>query len=422
MVSVNLLFIFIASISFLGFIINSLFDKIRLTSIVPLLIIGLLAGPVFGIISTGPNSIITELTPIISAIAVSFILFDAGINIHVSRLTEVFKNATAFTLICAVVTGIAISAVVYFVFHFSLMLAFIFGFAAAGPGGIGIPMIMKSIKIREDLKTALVYESVASGVVALLVPLVLINVMLNGSSSVIGVSVLVGELIFGSISVGGVSALFWLFLLNRFPESSEAYSWILTVSMVIATYAVAQYLSFNGAIAAFMFGIVFGALGSRLPEGQEERNGIMARHFGVPYDIVHVRNYQKEIVFFTSTFFFVFMGLLFQKGVLSIFQVIVIVLISLMILPIRAILSRMLKAYTGDTDEEKKGSNRIITFSMLRDLSPAIIVTVVASYGLAGAGFVNDMFMILLATNIISAIGIMIWYKPPTAVPEATPA
>ncbi len=422
MVGVNLLFIFVASISFLGFIINALFSKIRLTSIVPLLIIGLLAGPVFGLISTGPNSIITELTPVISALAVSFILFDAGINIQISRLAKVFRNATAFTFICASVTGIAVSVVVYFVFHFSPALAFIFGFAASGPGGIGIPMIMKSIKIREDLKTALVYESVASGVVALLVPLILINVMLSGSSSIAGVSILVAELVFGSISVGGVSALFWLFLLNRFPGSSEAYSWILTVSMVLATYAMAQYLSFNGAIATFVFGIVFGALGSRVPEEGKEKHGIMARHFGAPYDIVHVRNYQKEVVFFTSTFFFVFMGLLFQKAGLSVFQIIVVVLISLMIIPIRVLLSRMLRAYTGNTDEERRNSNRVITFSMLRDLSPAIIVTVVASYGLASSSFVNDMFMILLATNIISALGIMIGYRPSIAARAAATA
>lgn len=407
MVGVDLLFIFIASISFLGFIINSLFDKIRLTSIVPLLIIGLLVGPVFGIVNTGNNSIIKELTPFISALAVSFILFDAGVNIQMSKLAEVFKKATLFTLMCVVVTGVLISLVMYFVLHFSFILSFIFGFAASGPGGIGIPMIMKLIKADPDLKTILIYESESSGAIALLVPLVLISVLINGSISVLTVSSLVLGLVFGSIVVGGLSALIWLFILNKFSEYSKAYSWILTVSMVLATYSIAQYSNFNGAIAVFMFGIVFGALGSVTQQKSVGRRKFV-RHFEIPYDLVHIRNYQKEIVFFASTFFFVFMGLLFQTSGITLFQIIIIILVSLMIIPIRRIFSGFLKGFMGNTTTSRKLSRSLISYSMLRDLSPAIIVTIVAAYGLAGAGFVNDMFILLLATNIISAIGIMI--------------
>ena len=410
MVGVDLLFIFIASVSFLGFIINSLFDRIRLTSIVPLLIIGLLIGPVFGIVNTGNNSIIKELTPFISALAVSFILFDAGVNIQMSKLAEVFKKATLFTLVCVVVTGVMISLVMYFVLHFNLILSFIFGFAASGPGGIGIPMIMKLIKADPDLKTILIYESESSGAIALIVPLILISILLNGSISILSVSSLVLGLIFGSIVVGGLSALVWLFILNKFSEYSETYSWILTVSMILATYAIAQYLNFSGAIAVFLFGIVFGALGSFTQERSSWRNKL-AKYLEIPYDLVHIRNYQKEIVFFTSTFFFVFMGLLFQKSGITLFQIAIIILISIMIIPIRRIFSRFLKDFMGNTTESRKLSRSLISYSMLRDLSPAIIVTIVAAYGLAGSGFVNDMFILLLVTNIVSALGIMIGYR-----------
>ncbi len=422
MVGVDLLFIFIASISFLGFIINSLFDKIKLTSIVPLLIIGLLVGPVFGIVNTGNNSIIKELTPFISALAVSFILFDAGVNIQMSKLAKVFRKATVFTLVCVVITGFAISLVMYFVLHFSLILSFIFGFAASGPGGIGIPMIMKVIKADEDLKTILIYESVASGVVALIVPLVLISVLLHGSASILSISSLVIELVFGSIAVGSLLALAWLFILNRFSEYSETYSWILTISMVLATYAIAQYLDFNGAIAVFIFGIIFGAIGSNIEHSNMGKHRF-ARYFEAPYDLIHIRNYQKEIVFFASTFFFVFMGLLFQKSGVTLFSVVALVLVSIMIIPIRRVLSRLLKDFMGNTDRSRKIAHTLISYSMLRDLSPAIIVTVVAAYGLSNSSFVNDMFILLLVTNIVSAIGIMVGYrKVGQEIPEVMPS
>ena len=45
-ISVNFLFLFIAGICFLGFIVNALFDKLRITNILPLMIIGLIVGPI----------------------------------------------------------------------------------------------------------------------------------------------------------------------------------------------------------------------------------------------------------------------------------------------------------------------------------------------------------------------------------------
>ncbi len=86
MLSVNILFVFLASLVFLGFILNSLFSKIKIASIVPLMLIGLLIGPVFKFVQTTPNSIIIQLSPFITAVAVSFILFDVGLNINFFKL------------------------------------------------------------------------------------------------------------------------------------------------------------------------------------------------------------------------------------------------------------------------------------------------------------------------------------------------
>ncbi len=66
MISVNLLFIFIAAVSFLGFIINALFDKFKITKIFPLILIGLLVGLVLGIVSTGPGSTIANQTQFVN--------------------------------------------------------------------------------------------------------------------------------------------------------------------------------------------------------------------------------------------------------------------------------------------------------------------------------------------------------------------
>ena len=416
MLNYDIVFIFVAGVAFLGFILNALFDKLNVTSILPLMIIGLLVGPVFHFVNTGAGSTIADLTPYVTALAVAFILFDVGINIRVSKLKTVFKKATSFTFELATATGIVVGIVTFLAFHYTLgwtiAESFIFSFALSGPSSIIVPTLVKVIRVGEDLKTTLVYESVASDTLELIVPILLLDIIASAGITGIAILGLVLSAVVGSIVFGLISAVFWLFILNKFKAYSESYSWMLTIAMVIATYGISELIGFNGAITIFVFGILFSNIGSVRPSTDPVHEpNFVEKFLAVPYSIDHIKDYQKEIVFFTSTFFFVYIGMLFTFSGVYLDLVVFATMITFVIMLVRFMGSGLLGKYLSADPKEAIKQRSFISYNVARGLSPAIVATLPLTYGIVIPSFLDSMFLVILITNIASTAGIFMAYK-----------
>ena len=420
--SVGPAFIFIAAVSFLGFAIFALFDRIRITSVLPLMLIGLIIGPVLHLINTSADSTIATLTPYIIAIAVSFVLFDVGLNIRFKSLSKVLIGATRFLFVTQIFIGLATAGLMHVFMGWSLIYSLIFGFAVSGPSTITIPMLVKKLNVSDNIKTTMVYESTISDVLQLIVPLTLIGIVLNPLSITLSS---IGDGIFtqlmGGVLLGVISAFFWLYILNRFGDYSQNYSWILTVTMIIATYGIASYIGLNSALAVFVFGILFANIGSRKSVTDGRVHDPLGKYFATKQDVEHTTEYQREMVFFVSTFFFVYIGLLFNiSSVTYAFLAIAVVLTLIMFLvriPLTPLLGKILSTDKKTSSVEKS----LIYFNIPRGLSPAIIATVPLVYGLVIPGFVNLIFLVILFTNIAFTIGVFMTYKP-VAAPQQPPA
>jgi cell volume regulation protein A len=420
---IGLAFIFIAGISFLGFAINALFDKIKITSVLPLMIIGLLIGPVFGLVNVGPNSIITELNPYITAIAIAFVLFDIGMNMRIKTLSKVILASTQFVLLTQVIIGASVGIFVHYIMGWSWPIALIFSFAVSGPSSITAPTLAKNMKAPENLRTFIVYEGVFSDILELVVPLVLISIYVLPN---VAIATAPGPSIFyqlmGAASLGVVSALFWLYILNRFPEASKNYSWMLTIAMVIATYGISAQLGINTAIAVFIFGIVFANIGSinKAKEGEEE--SFVQKYFSVNDYVDHTREYQREIVFFVSTFFFVYIGLLFSLSQITLNMVGLGIAVTALVILSRIIAMPILSKVFSKDPETQKIERGVAYFNIARGLSPAIIAIYILTSGVYVQGFTDSIFMVILITNLIFTAGVFISYKPILEAPAAEKA
>ncbi len=417
MININLLFIFIAGIAFLGFVINALFDKIHITKMLPLMLIGLLAGPVLGIVNGGPNSTIANLAPLITAIAISFILFDVGLNINIHRLRKIIVRGTIFTMLLVIVTGFVLAGVAFFVFKWSIVEALIFGFALSGPSSAVVPSIMKVANLGEDIKTTLIYESVMSDSLQLAVPILLLGILVNSQVTLTlnGAAELLGEVIIGSVVLGSLFAIFWLYVLKRFEKYSKTYGWMLTISMVIAAYGIAQELNYSGAITVFVFSIIFSNFGTiRLHKKKNEKeesdsirkgfNAIIKAFFHFT-NIEYIRDYQREIEFFTSTFFFVYIGMLFDLHNISLLMLGVGVGAVILMIILRSVFTLILKKYMQD---DKTGVRRLVSFNVPRGLSPAIVATLPEALGIHIPGFLNLIFIIILLSNVAAGVGVFL--------------
>lgn len=427
MLSVNILFVFLASLVFLGFVLNSLFSRIKIASIVPLMIIGLLIGPVFKFVQTTQNSVIIQLSPFITAVAVSFILFDVGLNINFFKLKQVLMSAMKFTFIVSIITGavcsLAAMLISFLIFHWSLIAVLMFGFAIAGPSTIVVPVVLKVTNFSEELKTILLFEAISVDILTLIVPLILSHFLCANTICSITTNQIVTLIfnnIINSIIIAIAISLFWLFILNKFKEYSKDYMWMLTMTMVLATYGFSELIGLNGAIVVFVFGLMLANIDNIL-----NPSSATYKYFSISVNIDHIRSYQKEIVFFVSTFFFLYIGLLFQipsSGIMTLIMVAVGILFSFIFFGIRYAMIPLLARQLSKNKDAVRVERSFVNFDIARGLSPAIIATIPLSLGLTIPGFVDQIFFIILISNIISSIGIFFTYNSNKLAMQPQPA
>lgn len=398
----TLLFLVFSGIVFLGYILNALFSKIKIASILPLMLIGLLIGPVLHAINTSQGSIVSLISPYVTAIAIAFVLFEVGLNIDIFTLKKVIARITKFTFALSITTGIVIGIAIFLLLHWNILIAFIAGFALAGPSSIILPTLVRISKANKKLKSALVFESVATDSLQLIIPIILFYMLQSGNLEISTGAQLLFNFIVGSTLFGIGLAFFWVFILKQFSYYSKEYSWMLTMTMVIATYGLAQAVGFNGAVAIFSFGIFLANI-PKLSKFFEKYT------YDIKKEFVHIREYQKEITFFVSTFFFVYIGLLFSIGNSTLMLLGIGIALAILIFVLRALFIPMLnKLFSA---KSFRSEHTLATYDVARGLSPTIVATMPVALGMVIPGFLDMIFIVVLMTNVITTIGMFVYAR-----------
>ena len=429
MISADLAFLLIAGLAFLGFVLDALFDRVRVTSVLPLMLVGI-ALLYFHVLPSATINGLNALVPFISAVTIAFILFHVGLDIRFEELSRVFGRSMAFTLAVQVSTGVVISLLAWVTFHWALLLSFIFGFGLSGPSSVSVPVLVRVARMPEALGTSLLFESVVTDLLQLLVPLILIGLVVSGNFSTVHIGGLLALTIVGSIATGLVAAILWLWLLERIGPVAREYSWTLTITMVLATYGISDYIGMSAAITIFVFGLMIGnrkhlefdAFSHKHPEPTRSGRTLSAvrraLHFSAKgVDVEHIQQVQKEVAFFASAFFFVYIGLLFQVGELTELVLIVPLLATLAMLALRYLGSPILAVYFSREPRARRSERSLLSFNIPRGLAAAIIATVPLSEGIKIPGFLDAMFLGILYSTLVSTIGIFLFYE---AVPATT--
>ncbi|MGI0053394.1 MAG: cation:proton antiporter, partial [Thermoplasmata archaeon] len=424
MIPPNVTFLLLAGVAFLGLVLDALFERLRVTSALPLMILGI-ALVYFHLVPSSTIQGLNALVPFVSALTIAFILFHVGLGIRFESLSRVLGRTMAYTLAVQVTTGVVLSLLAWATFHWDVLICFVFGFALSGPSSVAVPLLVRVARMSESLRTALLFESVVTDLLQLIVPLILIGIVVSGNFSTAHLGGLLALTLLGSTAAGIAAALFWLWLLEQIGPIVREYSWTLTITMVLATYGLADYLGLSAAISIFVFGLVLGnrkllafdplahhGWGSSAP--RQVLGGVRRalRLSALGIDIGHIQQVQKEVSFFASAFFFVYIGLLFQLGGLSATVVLVPLLAAFAILALRAAFSPILTVFLSPRPAARKSEESLLAFNISRGLASAVVATVPLSYGLVIPGFLDSIFLGILFTTVVSTVGIFFFYAP----------
>jgi cell volume regulation protein A len=291
---------------------SSLFYTVtKIPDVIFLMGFGILMGPGLGYVSKG---LFSELAPLMSIIALSIILFEAGINVKIETLMEHMGKAMILsitTILSAIVlVGFSMSYILM-PENFTLLQGMLLGAMIGGTSTVAVYGIMegisKSIENIISTRVLLTMESIISDPVCIISSITLIQMIIQPGVSISEAF----KDIFSTFTLSSIFGLFsgvvWAKVLDRLRKRPHTY--MITLAILFPLYILAEEIigDGGGAMAALSFGL-----------GITNYRYLMGK-FGVDdkvlIDARRLREFHEEITFFVKSFFFVYIGVVVSLSV-----------------------------------------------------------------------------------------------------------
>ncbi|MDG6985199.1 MAG: cation:proton antiporter [Nitrososphaerota archaeon] len=382
-----------AAIIVVGFAGELFFRKTGVPAFLFLILMGILIGPVFGLLSR------VQLLPYLGLFAeltLVMVLFYGGMDIKFSSLVKGGGRASVQVFMYVVLSTIAIAFAVHLLERWDLVSSFIFASMVGGEttAAVVIPL-SRSLKLPEATATFLTIESAMNSILSIILFFTFVGVYQTGGANWLTTFQTVASNFSVGIVLGALLSVVWIILLNRLQNGK--YTYVLTLGLVFATYVISSRLGGNGELSVLIFGVVLGnyLLLSRATDLHLSMEPLLQK-LGV---------FQEELSFLMETLFFVFLGLTFEISTGSIYANLNIGVLVLFILLLFRIIAATVSTRGSDLGKDM-GS---IVLMCAQGLVPATLAIIAVDDGLPHASaFLNIVTYVIILTNIVTSAG-AIW-------------
>lgn len=245
----------IAAVIALGIGAQWLAWRLHLPSILMLLVVGFLAGPITGLLH--PDELFGELLLPVVSLAVAIILFEGGLSLSLRELREVGAVFTRLVTLGALVTWLASAALAWAIFDLSLPLAVLLGALLVVTGPTVIMPLLRHLRPRRRLGNTLKWEGIVIDPVgAILAVLVFEAILATGtpgeatSVAVVGILKAIG----GGTGIGLIGAAGLVLALRRYWIPDFLQNPVTLMAVVLAYTASNQIQPESGLLAVTLMG------------------------------------------------------------------------------------------------------------------------------------------------------------------------
>ena len=306
---VSLFAALIGGIIVLGVIGDFLFTKTKIPTPVILMLAGIVLGPATNILQ---SDIFFEIAPYFGTFALILILFEGGLDLEFDLVIRQFSSALLLGFLSFILGAAGITALCLVLFQMEMTEALLYGFIFGGTSPAVILPVLPRLSIPKNLKTLLTLEAVISEVLTVISVIIYINI-LQEPGHYVGASIINHILASLGISImlAALSGLVWSRFMGYFSKQNLAY--MLTLGFILLLYTLTDFLGGEAAITILAFGILLG--NSKILAAKSQlilaklNSTVNIEKFEL--DEV-VKKINAELTFLVRTFFFVFIGLLFD--------------------------------------------------------------------------------------------------------------
>ncbi|HEX4998706.1 MAG TPA: cation:proton antiporter [Terriglobia bacterium] len=312
--TVPLLFALIGVVILVGFLANLLFRVTKIPSVLVLIAIGVVLGPVTGWIQ---HDALLTIAPFFGALALLVILFEGGLELEIGHVVRHAPRTAMFTAAVFGLSLVVVAGVAHFAVGLPVSLSLMLG-AVLGATSPAICMpVVSGLSVRDDVKTVIKLESVIGEVLLIVSVVLLIQSHQAGTTGAASWLWGIGRSLFVALIVASVAGALWARLVGWIGR--EPLSYMLTLGVTCLLYFVVEELGGSPAIAVLLFGLLLANMqfiASRIGPRVSALFSIDVR--GEQFILERfVVNITAELSFLLRTFFFVYLGLLLDFSALS---------------------------------------------------------------------------------------------------------
>ena len=369
---------------FLGVAGESFFKKTGIPDIAFLMILGVIIGPLLGIIQ--PEAVV-EVVPYFAALALIIIMFDGGLNLDLKSMVKTAHFALLLAILGFAVSMVIVTMLAHYGLGWEWLDSILLSSIVGGSSSIIVFGLVRQLRVSEETKSMLSFESALTDILSTIVAFIMFEAVLSGYFDIELLGITFGRNIAIGLLLGLGVGIPWMFITTKLANAQHSY--MLTLGILFVLYFMAQSFGESGALTALVFGLMLGNrrrlsryLRITLPEISTD-------------DTMH-----NQLTFLVRSFFFVFVGLLASFGQIEyiIFGIVSAILIYL---------GRLIVTKTTLTNRFSTLDRKVTSVMIPRGLAAAVLATFAITLGLPnGEVYPQIIFFVIMGSVIITTIGL----------------
>jgi len=257
MVEIDIIFLTIAILLLLSIFASKASVRLGIPALLLFLLIGMLAG------SEGIGEIPFDdprMAQSLGVVALSFILFSGGVDTSWSKVRTTLRHAMALSTLGVFITAFLVGGFAYFFLNFTLYEGLLLGAIVSSTDAAATFAVLRSrsVGLRGQIEPLLELESGSNDPMAVFLTLGIISLLNDPTASIVSlIPTLLLQMILGVVFGYGIGKL-TTFVINRIRLEYDGLYPVLTLSIVLLTYGITEFVGGNGFLAVYITGLVLG--------------------------------------------------------------------------------------------------------------------------------------------------------------------
>jgi potassium/hydrogen antiporter len=392
-----------------AFLANRVFGLTRIPDVLVLMMLGVLLGPVLGLVQADS---LAKTTNLLGTLAIILVLFEGGLELDLRETLKHFPGSILLATLAYIFSTVLVAVIVVKGLGLPWTDGLLIGAVLGCTSSTVVLPVLQQLQAEEPVRVTLMLEAAWGDVLAVLTVGLLLGMRSQGGAVAQGLA-------HGLLNQVGVALLFaipggvlWSRLLHVLSE--QRFWQVLTFSIVLVLYAGMEALGANGLIAVLGFGLTLSnfpgidpGLGLALPVTQmaESQQALLTFH--------------SELAFLVRTFFFVMIGAVAQLGIFREHPLLMAGTLGSLFL------ARWLAIHSSRWAWKGIGAHNreLIFWVMPRGLITVVLAIEVAEQRGSGLAFIPGLaFAVILVTNALLVLASFRVRRSAAAAEAVTPS